>query len=146
QTAQVGFWNNKNGQALIKSLNGGATATQLGNWLAATFVNIFGANAGSNNLTRMTNAQVAAAFQQKFVAKGQKLDAQVMATALAVYVTDATLDPTQVAAQYGFKVTKDGAGVATFNVGNDGAAVEKANGTTMSLMDILLATDVLSAN
>src|SRR5207247_551462 len=37
QTAGIGFWNNKNGQALIKSLNGGANEKQLGNWLAANF-------------------------------------------------------------------------------------------------------------
>src|SRR5262249_7078436 len=67
QTAGIGFWNNKNGQALIKSLNGGPTSTQLGNWLADTFKNIFGVNAGSNNLAGLTNAQVAAVFQQKFV-------------------------------------------------------------------------------
>ena len=36
QTAGIGFWNNKNGQALIKALNGGSTSTQLGDWLAAT--------------------------------------------------------------------------------------------------------------
>jgi len=42
QTATIGFWQNKNGQNLIKSLNGGATSTQLGNWLAATFPNMYG--------------------------------------------------------------------------------------------------------
>jgi hypothetical protein len=144
QIAGIGFWHNKNGQALIKSLNGGATATQLGNWLAATFKNIFGANAGANNLAGMTNSQVAAAFLQKFDVKGQKLDAQVMATALSVYVTNQTLAGT-VATAYGFKVTMEGVGIATFNVGNDGEAVGKANNTTMSIMDILLATDALSA-
>jgi hypothetical protein len=35
QTAGVGFWNNKNGQALIKGLNGGV-GTRLGDWLAAS--------------------------------------------------------------------------------------------------------------
>jgi hypothetical protein len=145
QTAQVGFWNNKSGQALIKALNGGATSTQLGNWLATTFKNMFGANAGGNNLAGKTNAEVATIFQQKFVVKGQKLDAQVMATALSVYVTNQTLAGT-VAAAYGFKVTQDGVGIATFNVGNDGAAVGKGNGTTMNVLDVLLATDALSAN
>jgi hypothetical protein len=70
QTATIGFWNNKNGQALILALNGGATATQLGSWLAATLPNTFGANAGSNNLTGKSNAYVAALFQSDFVLKG----------------------------------------------------------------------------
>jgi hypothetical protein len=74
-----------------------------------------------------------------------KLDAQVMATALSVYVTNQTLAGTA-ATQYGFKVTQDGVGVDTFNVGSDGAAVGKANRTTMSILDILLAVDGLSAN
>jgi hypothetical protein len=42
QTAGIGFWNNKNGQALIKALNGGPTSTQLGDWLAATFPHLLG--------------------------------------------------------------------------------------------------------
>src|SRR5262249_27918003 len=32
QTAAIGFWQNRHGQDLIKSLNGGPTSTQLGNW------------------------------------------------------------------------------------------------------------------
>src|SRR5262249_23148438 len=43
QTAAIGFWNNTNGQALILALNGGGTSHQLGDWLAATFVNLYGA-------------------------------------------------------------------------------------------------------
>jgi hypothetical protein len=144
QTAGIGFWNNTHGQALIKSLNGGQNATELGNWLAATFVNIFGANAGSNDLAGMTNTQVANAFQQKFMLHGPKLDAQVMATALSVYVTNNVLAG-NVATAYGFTVSHDGAGVATINIGSDGAAVGQANNTTMNLMDILLAADSLSA-
>ena len=45
---------------------------------------------------------VAALFQSDFLLKGVKLDAQVLSTALSVYVTNATLDPTKVAAGYGF--------------------------------------------
>src|SRR5262249_23294756 len=46
QAARIGFWNNKNGQALIKALNGGV-GTQLGDWLATNFPNMFGSRAGS---------------------------------------------------------------------------------------------------
>ena len=70
-----------------------------------------------------------------------KLDAQVLATALSVYVTNATLDPTQVAASYGFTVSGDGAGKATATVGSNGDAFGVANNTTLTLMDLLLATD-----
>lgn len=140
QTAGIGFWNNKHGQELIKALNGGSSATQLGGWLAATFVNMFGANAGSDNLAGKTNAEVAVIFQQKFVAHGTKVEAQSMATALSVYVTNEALAGS-VATPYGFKVDADGAGTATFNVGTYGSAVGKPDNTTMTILDILLAVD-----
>jgi hypothetical protein len=46
-----------------------------------------------------------------------------------------------VAAQYGFTVSGDGAGTATVNVGSNGDAFGVANYTTLTLMDLLLATD-----
>jgi hypothetical protein len=146
QTAGIGFWNNKNGQALIKALNGGSTSTQLGNWLAATLPNTFGAHAGANNLTGKSNAFVAALFQQDFLMKGVKLDAQVLATALSDYVTNATLDPTKVAAAYGFTVSGDGVGIATVNIGSNGDAFGVANNTTLTVMDLLLAADAQAVN
>ncbi len=145
QTAGIGFWNNKNGQALIDALNGGS-GHQLGDWLAATLPHIFGASAGSNDTAGQSNAAIAALFQQDFVMKGVKLDAQVMATALSVYVTNATLDPTQAAARYGFTVSGDGAGTATISVGANGDAFGVANNTKLRLMDLLLATDALAVN
>ena len=144
QTAPVGFWNNKNGQALIKAFNGGGTdghgAHALGDWLAATFVNMYGANS-ANNLAGKDNAYIANLFQQDFLQKGQKLDAQVLATALSVYATNATLDSTGVAAQYGFTVSGYGVGTATVNVGSNGDAFGVANNTSLTVMDLLLATD-----
>ncbi len=146
QTAGIGFWNNKNGQALIQSLNGGPTSTQLGNWLAATFPNMFGKHSGSSDLADKNNAYIASFFQSRFVVHGQKLDAQVLATALAVYVTDPTLDNTGVGTQYGFTVSGNGAAIATYNVGTNGAAFGVADNTTMTVMDILLAADAQSVN
>jgi uncharacterized delta-60 repeat protein len=144
QTAGIGFWNNKNGQALIKSLpvvtNADGSVTSVANWLAATLPNMFGASS-DNDLTGKSNAYIAALFQQDFVMKGVKVDAQVLATALSVYATNATLDPTKVAAQYGFTVSGDGAGTATVNVGANGDAFGVANNTTLTVMDLLLATD-----
>jgi VCBS repeat-containing protein len=148
QTAGIDFWQNRNGQALLKSLNGGGaagSATQLGSWLADTFAHLFG-SAGAN-LAGQTNAQVAAYFQLLFATRGDKLEAQVMATALSVYVTNSTLAGGTYGTAYGFTVAAGGgAGVATFNVGSDGAAVDHANGTAMTLMDILLAADRLATH
>jgi SdrD B-like domain len=147
QTAGIGFWNNKNGQALIKSLNGDQTSTQLGNWLAATFPNMYGDDAGSCNLAGKSNTQVAAFFQSRFVLKGVKIDAQVLATALSVYVTNATLDNTRVAERYGFTVTEYGVGATgLFNVGSYGAVFGLPNNTTVTVLDLLFAVNARSAN
>ena len=134
QTASIGFWQNKNGQALIQSLNGGAQATQLGDWLAATLPNMFGALEGKSN------TQVGQHFRMLFAIRGQKLEAQVMATALAVYITNESLAGT--AGQgYGFTVTEYGVGNRTYDVGTNGAAFGAENHTVMTVLDLLLATD-----
>src|SRR5262249_34099708 len=91
-------------------------------------------------------ADVATFFQSLFSLKGPKLDAQVLATALSVYVTSATLDSTRVAANYGFTVSSTGVGTATVNVGSSGAAFGVANNTTLTVMDLLLATDAQAVN
>ena len=145
QTASIGFWQNKNGQALIVALNGGANSTQLGNWLATTFPNMYGAAAGTSNLTGKTNTQVAAFYVNLFKRNGQtapagppKVDAQVLATALAVYVTNSSLAG-NVASAYGFQVSVNGVGYSKFNVGTNGAAFGVANGSSVTVMDLLLA-------
>jgi hypothetical protein len=46
-TATIGFWQNKNGQAVLKCLNGGPNSTALGNYLATTYPSLFGSAAGS---------------------------------------------------------------------------------------------------
>jgi hypothetical protein len=140
QAASISFWNNRRGQALIRALNGG-TGTQLADWLAATLPSTFGARAGGHNLAGKNNAFVAALLQQDFVVKGIRLDAQVLATALSVYVTNATLDDTGVGTHYGFTVSGDGVGTATVNVGCNGDAFGVANHTTMRVLDLLLAAD-----
>ena len=141
QTATIGYWQNKNGQNLIKALNGSVTATQLGDWLAATMPGTFG------NLAGKTNAQVAQMYVDAFKAKKgnqvigpAKLDCQVMATAFAVYATNQSLAGTAASA-FGFLVTASGVGTATFNVGLNGAAFDVANYSVMTVLDLLLATD-----
>ncbi len=153
QTATIGFWQNKNGQDLIKALNGGSTSTQLSNWLATNFPNMYGASAGANNLTGKTNAQIAAFYVTLFKKTGgadgpPKLDAQVLATALAVYVTNQSLAGTTAAA-FGFNVTATGLGAATFDVGNANRAafgLSATQSTVMTVFDILLATNALARN
>jgi hypothetical protein len=134
QTAGIGFWHNKNGQALIKSLNGSANSTNLGDWLAATFHNMFASLAGK------TNAQVAAYDQTLFSAKGDKLEARVLGTALSVYVTNRGLAGGNFAAAYGFIVTANGTGVATVGV-EEHRCVWQHRSSTRTVMDLLLAVD-----
>ena len=142
QTATIGFWRNKNGQALIKSLNGGENATQLGNWLAVTFPNLFGATSRTN-LAGKRNKDIAAHFQTLFKTAGKKVEAQILATALAVYVTNSSLAGTA-ATKYGFRVTELGVGVSTFNVGICGMAFDVSNFSRVRVMDLLLSTDARS--
>jgi hypothetical protein len=130
---------------LRRAFNGGS-GTQLADWLAATLPNMFGANAGSDDLAGKSNADVAALFQRDFVEQGPKLGAQVLATALSVYATNATLDSTQAAATYGFTVSGAGVGTAMVNVGSNGDAFGVANNTTLTVMDLLLATDDQALN
>ena len=111
-TAATSFWCASDGQALIKSLNGGSSATNLGNWLATVSPNLFGSQAGK------TNTQVAA-----YVKTLSGATAQVMATALSMYVTDSTLAGGTVASSYHFKVTTTGSGIDTYNVGSNGSAL-----------------------
>jgi hypothetical protein len=153
QTATIGFWQNKNGQKLIKSLNGGASATQLGDWLAATFPNMYGADAGANDLTGKTNAEVGDFYRSLFKRNKKsaagggppKMDAQVMATALAVYSTNSTLAG-NTAATFGFTVTSGGVGVTTVNIGDDGEAFGVADNSDVQILDLLLAINDRSYN
>jgi hypothetical protein len=140
-TATIGFWANRNGQALILSLNGGPTSRALGNWLASNFSNLYGAQAGTNDLAGKTNTQVATYFVSLFRQQGQKLGAQVLATALAVYATDATDAGGTYAAKYGFIVNDAGTRAATYNIGTNGAAFGVANNTTLTIWQILVATN-----
>lgn len=132
-TATIGFWHNRNGQNLIKAVNGGSSATQLGAWLGATFPDMYGPDAmydaatGADkdmNLSGKTNEEIADIFsylhkrnKKNAVTGGPpKVDAQVMATALATYVTSETLAEGQIAQQYGFTTSSDGIAYTSFDV------------------------------
>ena len=136
-TATIGYWNNKNGQALIDDMNGGPSATNLASWLADGFPWLYGANS-SNNLTGKTNADVAALFQTFFKIKGApKMNAQVMAGALATYVTNSSLAGSTVASTFGFNVSSTGTGAKTYNVAGDGTSVGLDNNTSYTVTQLL---------
>jgi hypothetical protein len=139
-TGGIGFWNNNNGQALLDSFSGGPTATALGNWLAATFPNLYGASAGANSLAGKSNAQVAAYFQTLFALGGNKVQAEVLAAALNVYATTSSLGGNAGTA-YGFAVSATGLGARSYGVGQDGAAFGVANNSTLSVYQLLAAVN-----
>lgn len=130
-TATIGFWQNKNGQALIKSL---PKSPAFGNWLASNYPCLFG------NLAKKSNDAVAAQFITYFNVSGQKTYAQVMAGAIAAYVTDSDLAGNN-AAQYGFNVSSAGAGAKFYNVGSYGTAIGLQNNTYYTLLQLLKAAN-----
>ncbi len=133
-TGGVGFWNNRNGQALIQNFNGGPDSTALANWLATSFGNLYGWLAGASHST------VAGYFQSLFAHPGANLEAKVLATALNVYATTLSLGGT-LARAYGFTVTDTGLGADAFNVGADGSAFGVADDTTRNVYELLRAVD-----
>jgi hypothetical protein len=140
-TATIGFWHNKNGQALINSFNGGSNSTALANYLATTYPKLYGC------LANKSNADIAALFLTDFSVQGAKVDAQVLAVALATYATNSTLAGGTQATQFGFQVSSTGVTLnALFNVGNDGAAVGVPNNTVETVSQILQGANSLSAN
>jgi hypothetical protein len=140
-TATIGFWQNKNGQALIKSLNGGPTSTALATWLATNFPNLYGANAGASNLTGKTNTDVAALFMQDFSVRGMKTDAQILGAALAVYVTDSDLSGTA-GTKYGFNVSSSGTGAKLYNVGSNGSEIGLQDNQSYTVFALLKQADL----
>ena len=140
-TATIGFWHNKNGQALIKSLNGGSTSKNLANWLADQFPCLYGSDS-PNNLTGKTNADVAALFMTIFNVTGQKTDAQILGGALAAYVTSSSLAGT-IAGQYGFNTSPGGTGGKTYNVGSSGAVIGLVNGQSYTVTQLLQRANLM---
>jgi hypothetical protein len=145
--ATIGFWHNNNGQALINSLNGGSTSTALAQWLATTFPNLYGPTAGATSMAPggvyLTNAQVAALYNTSafITASGMKYNAQILGVALATYVTSSNLAGGTMAKTYGFNVSTNGTGYDTYNVGSNGAAYGVANGTVMTVLNMLQAVN-----
>ena len=133
QTAQ--YWSSSAGQSLIKSFNGGSTRTDLASWLASSLPNIYGAQAGANNLIGKTNANVAS-FYLNLTRLQRSLDQEVLATALNVYASTLSLGGAA-GGKAGFQVTSLGLSVIKYNVGNRGAAFNVADNTQLSVQGLL---------
>jgi hypothetical protein len=144
-TGGIGFWHNKNGQALLDGFNGGPGSTALGNWLAASFPNLYGSGAGSNCLAGKSNAQVAAYYQTLFGVGGPKAQAQTLAVALSVYATTSSLGGNAGVA-YGFTVSASGLGARLYGAGKDGAAFGVANNSTLTVYGLLAAVNQKAVN
>lgn len=141
-TASIGFWQNKHGQALIQQ--GG---TPLANWLTSNFSNVFGDVFTGE---QATGAAVADFYRDElFRQKARngtgpaKVDCQFMAVALATYFTSLNWAG-DVATAYGFNVTDTGIKTKVVNVGSNGAAFDVADDTDLTIMQLLLATDGLT--
>jgi hypothetical protein len=137
------FWHSRSGQALLQEFNGGPTATALSAWLATTFPNLYGTLAGANNVAGRSNTQVAAFYQAQYALGG--LRAEVLAAALDVYASTASLGGNAAAAVY-FPVSATGLGADSFWVGRDGAAFGVANDTTLNVYQLLLAVNQRAVN
>ncbi len=136
-TATIGFWHNKNGKAVILS----SASTDLANWLATNFPNLYGSLAGATN-TQVYNFFVSGT-NSYFGTKGTKTNAQVMAVALAVYFTD--VSNTATAQSFGF-----GGSLGNVIVSVNGNAMAfagylEAGGTTISINNMLAAANFYAA-
>jgi hypothetical protein len=142
EVASIAFWHGSRGQTLIKSFNGGPASTALANWLATHFPKLYGAQAGTHNLTGQTNMQVAAFFQSIYGAPNSppNLDAEVLATALNVYATTLSLGGTA-GQQYGFLVDNAGLGARTWNVGQNGQPFGVPNYSNVTVNQLLQAAN-----
>jgi hypothetical protein len=145
QVAPTIFWNGAGGQTLIKSFNGGSTATALASWLASNFGNLYGSSAGANSLVGKTNADVAALFKKLYSSSSTQLDAQVLTTALNLYASTSSLGGSA-ASGYGFQVTTSGLGSSYVSVGSDGQAFGVPNCSLENVWSLLLSVNNHSNN
>jgi hypothetical protein len=134
------FWHSRYGQALLQEFNGGPAATALSAWLASTFPNLYGPGAG---LAGASNTQVAGFYQAQFALGG--LGAEVLAVALDVYASTASLGGDAAAAVY-FPVSATGLGADAFWVGRDGAAFGVADVTILNVYQLLQAVNQRAVN
>ena len=138
-TATIGYWAHS-GQALILSLNGGSTSTQLATWLSSNFPGLF-----PTSLIGTTNQGVANYMKAVFRGQSPKAEAQVLAVALAAYATDSDLAGTTATA-YGFNVSASGTAAKTYNVGSNGPSLGLAANGLYSILDLLYAANTVAVD
>ncbi len=147
-TAGIGFWQNKHGQALIAE--GGSNLAQ---WLTQSFPNIFGSEFVIGETTFASGLTVAEFYwDQLFRQKATqslggpaKVDAQFMAVAFATFFTSRHLSR-DVGTSYGFNVTDTGIGTHLVNVGSSGAAFGVDDDEQLTILQLLLATNGLTGS
>jgi len=148
-SAQASFWASSKGQALIKGLNvtsGNTNPTALANWLASTFPKLAGTSSGANNLTGKHDSDIAAAMLALY-SGGQTLQADLLATALDVYVSTISLGgATTAITADGFTPTTAGLGASVFNVGSNGAAFGVSNNSTQTVLQLLQGVNNLAVS
>jgi hypothetical protein len=83
---------------------------------------------------------VAAYYQTLYANSKKKLEAEALALALSVYVTNSSLAGT-VGTSYGLAVSTTGLGAATVNVGVNGPAFGVNNNTVMTIPELLSRTN-----
>jgi Prealbumin-like fold domain len=133
------FWCTTMGQSAIKCLNGSSNSTCLAQWLATCFPNLYGTGCGkhclvNSNGTYFTNTQVAAACSN--FSGG---DQQVLSTALSTYCSSINLSGVNFHSLSSQIITSDvGSGMYSYSVGANGAAFGVANGSTVTVMQLLL--------
>ena len=137
-TASIGFWQNKHGQALINSNDG------LGDWLTGRFGNIFGEDTFAETTVADFYKQQLFKQKGKKVAGPAKVDAQFMAVAMAAFFTSRDLAGGDYAAAYGFNVTDTGIGTRIVNVGSSGDAFGADNDSYLTIFELLDETNALT--
>ncbi len=148
QYATCGFWQGKNGQAVICGFNSGPNCTQLGNWLASTFPNLFGCSnpnisgylnqCHATSLAGLTNSQIATLCTKLSTSSlSQNTYAQAFACALGIYADTSPFGGNTTAQGCGFKVTWAGNSGATCNVGSNNTPFGVSRNTSLSVYSIL---------
>lgn len=144
QTGSVEFWASPDGNALLTSLNDGWRSRELGRWMARAFPAMYGPKARNMNLAMKTSRHISRIFVGLSANPATQLDAQVMAMAFNLYVTDARLAG-YTASAWGFEVSNRGAGSRYVDVGAAGRAFGVLDGTVMTLARCMKAVNGASA-
>ena len=148
QYATCGFWQGRNGQAVICGFNSGPNCTQLGNWLASTFPNLFGCSnpnisgylnqCHATSLAGLTNSQIATLCTKLSTSSlSQNTYAQAFACALGIYADTSPFGGNTTAQGCGFNVTWAGNSGATCNVGSNNTPFGVSRNTSLSVYSIL---------